>query len=276
MTVIAMTREVGSLGTDVAAGLANKLGLKIIQSEIVANPVAQRLGVEQGVVMRFVEGGASILERWLIDRRKLSRYTSEEILRLAQQGNVLIRGWGAAALLRDIPQVISVRVCAPMTFRVRVMMERLGIKDAGAVREEIERYDAAHARTMRVFFDVEREEPLLYHIVLNTERLPVDACVKAICLLARHKRFQDRATIRSALANRLLETKISAALSEHIGIGMAPAGLTVSAANGRIIIAGVTTSGSLRRRAEQLACTIEGVHNIDNRIVSVPSRGRGI
>jgi hypothetical protein len=128
---------------------------------------------------------------------------------------------------------------------------------------------------MRVFFNEEREESPLYHIVLNTERLPVDACVKAICLLARHPRFQDRATIRSALANRLLETKISSALSENIGIGMAPAGLTVSAANGRIILAGVTSSGSLRRRAEQLACTIEGVRNIDNRIVSVPTRGCG-
>jgi len=64
---------------------------------------------------------------------------------LAQRGNVLIKGWGAATLLRDMPQVISARVCAPMEFRVRVMMERLGRKDAGAVREEIERFDAARA-----------------------------------------------------------------------------------------------------------------------------------
>ena len=63
--------------------------------------------------------------------------------------------------------------------------------------------------------------------------------------------------------------------SEHIGSGMAQAGLTVSAVNGRIILAGVTSSGSLCRRAEQLTCTIEGVHNIDNLIVSVPSGGRG-
>jgi cytidylate kinase len=274
MTVIAMTREVGSLGTEVAAGLARELRLNVIHSEIVASPVAQRLGIEQGAVLRFVEGGASILERWLIDRRKLARYTSEEILGLAQQGSVLIRGWGAAALLRDIPQVISVRVCAPMAFRVRVMMKRLGTSDADAVRLEIERYDAAHARAIRAFCDEQREESLLYHIVLNTERMPVDACVKAVCQLAKHPRFQDGATTRSALANRLMETKVSSALSEHIGLGMAPAGLTVSAANGRVVLAGITSNGSLRRRAEQLVRTIEGVRNIDNRIVSVPSRGR--
>src|SRR4030095_13846480 len=102
----------------------------------------------------YVGGSASFLERWLINRKKLSRYTCEQILGLAQQGNVLIRGWGAATLLRDMPQVISVRVCAPMSFRVQVMMRRLGVEDADAVHEEIERYDAAPQRTMRTSFTV--------------------------------------------------------------------------------------------------------------------------
>ena len=42
MTVIAMTREIGSFGTDVAAGLAARLGLRIIQSDIGANSIAKR------------------------------------------------------------------------------------------------------------------------------------------------------------------------------------------------------------------------------------------
>src|SRR6266576_2550392 len=142
MTVIAMTRELGCRGTEVATGLADQLGLKIIHSEIVANSVAGRLGIEESALLRHVDGSASMFERWLIDRRKLQRYTSEEILRLVQQRNVLIRGWGAATLLRDMPQVISVRVCAPQAFRVQIMMERLGARDANAVREEIEHYDA--------------------------------------------------------------------------------------------------------------------------------------
>jgi cytidylate kinase len=200
MTVIAMTREIGSLGADVAAGVAKELNLKIIYSEIVANQIAERMGVEESAVQRYVDGSASILERWLIDQRKLSRYTSEEILRLAQEGNVLIRGWGAAVLLRDMPQVISVRVCAPMAFRVRMMMQKIGIKDPNAVRQEIDRFDAAHSRVMRGSFNVEREDALLYHLVLNTDRLPVDACVEAVCRLARHSSFQDHATTQSAFA----------------------------------------------------------------------------
>src|SRR5580693_9215817 len=166
MTVIAMTRQLGCLGAEVASGIAGRLGLKTIHSEIVANNVAERLGVEEGTVRRYVDGSASLFERLVINKRKLSRYTSEEILRLAQHGNVLIRGWGAATLLRGMPRVISVRVCAPMDFRVGIMMEKMGIKDAHAVRQEIERFDAAHNRVMRGSFNVEREDPHLYHLVL--------------------------------------------------------------------------------------------------------------
>jgi cytidylate kinase len=272
MTVIAMTREIGSLGTDVAAGLANRLDLKIIHSEIVANNIAERLGVEESALLRYVDGSASFFERWLINRKKLSRYTSEEILGLAQQGNVLIRGWGAATLLRNMPQVISVRVCAPMSFRVQVMMERLGVKDAEAVREEIERYDAAHLRAMRTSFD-EQEDPLYYHIALNTERLSVDSCVKAVCQLAEDPKFQDQATARSVLANKLLEAKINSALTEHIDVATVPAGISVSAANGRVTLSGMTSSGGLRARAETLTQAIAGVSHIENRIISVPNRG---
>jgi cytidylate kinase len=273
MLVIAMTREIGSQGSDVASGLASELGLNIINSEIVANNVAGRLGVEKTAVQRYLEGSASLFERWQIDKRKLSRYTSEEIVCLAQQGNVLIRGWGAAALFRDVPQVISVRVCTPMASRVRVMMQRLGVEDADSVRQDIERFDAAHARTMRASFDVSWDDALLYHMVLNTARMPIDVCVKAICQLAHDPRIHDDTTIGPALADKLLQIRVTAALSDEINSGDAPAGVTVSVNDGRVILTGVSSSGNLRAKAEEVVSGVTGVRAIDNRIVSLPARG---
>lgn len=270
MTVIAMTRELGSRGSEVAAGIARTLKLKIVHSEIVASQIAERLGVERGAVRRYADGQASLLERWTIDRRKFRRYTCEEILRLAQNGNVLIRGWGAATLLRDRP-VISIRVCAPVDFRVKVMMDRLGSTDAAAVRQEIERFDAAHARAMRATFAIDAEDPLLYHVVLNTQRLSVEACVAAACTLARQ--FRDTWTARSTLANRLLEAEIDSALADEIGLGMAPTGVQVSAKNGDVTLIATSSSGHLRAKAEKVASGIAGVRRIDNRIVSFPTRG---
>ena len=273
MTVIAMTREIGSHGSDVAARVAAELGLEVINSEIVVPDVAGSLGVEQGVVQRYLDGKASLFDRWQVDTRKLSRYTLDQVLNLAMKDNVLIRGWGAAALFQGIRGILCVRVCAPIAERVRVMMERLDMKDAEATWQEIERFEAANSRAMRASFNFDWNDALLYHIVLNSARVPVDACVRAVCELAQRKRFQDDTATKSALADKLLEMKVRATLVEGIGSGEMAA-ITLSADNGKIILEGTTNNDALPARAAKLAREIEGVNDIDNRIVSVPSRGR--
>jgi len=205
MTVIAMTREIGSHGSEVAAGVAAALGLEIINSEIVVPHVAGSLGVEQSAVQRYLDGKASLFDRWQIDTRKLSQHALDQILNLALKDNVLIRGWGAAALFQGIRSVICVRVCAPMATRVRVMMERLGVKDAEAMQQEIERFDAGHSRAMRAAFNFDWNDALMYDIVLNSARVTVDDCVKAVCNLAPHQRSSDDSETKAALAERLRE-----------------------------------------------------------------------
>jgi osmotically-inducible protein OsmY len=54
---------------------------------------------------------------------------------------------------------------------------------------------------------------------------------------------------------------------------MAPLGLSVSVADGKVTLAGTTCSGSLRARAEKIAHASAGMLRIENRIVSVPTRG---
>jgi serine protease DegQ len=192
MTVIGMTIEIGSRGTEVAAGVAARLGLKIVRSQVVAANVAARLGVDANTVQCCMEGSASIFDRCWINRRKLAQFMGVEIRRLAQQGDILIEGWGAAALLCDVPQVISVRVCAPLEYRVRALMNRSGggkAIDAEAVRTRIERHDATAAWTMRNFFQVEPDDARHHHLTLNTERLSVEDCVKAIAELVDNSRF---------------------------------------------------------------------------------------
>jgi cytidylate kinase len=146
-----------------------------------------------------------LFDRWQIDTRKLSQYTLDQILNLALKDNVLIRGWGAAALFQGIRGVICVRVCAPMALRVRVMMERLGVKDADAIQQEIERFDAGHSGAMRAAFNFDWTDALMYDIVLNSARVTTDDCVKAVCDLARQQPSQDGTATKAALAERLRE-----------------------------------------------------------------------
>ena len=270
MVAIAMTREMGTLGKDVAQGIADQLDLQVIHHEIVEHDLAERMGMPESAVHRYLEGNASMLERWKVDKKKLSRYTALEILEFAQQGNVVIRGWGATALFRDVPNVLRVRVCAPMAFREQVMMQRLGIADASIVRREIEQSDAAHARIMQGYFGVDWKDPLLYHIVLNTGSIPVESCVRTLRLLTDDQAFQETAATRAALADRLTEWRVRNALAERYVGGLVDSGIEAGVANGRVTLHGTCMQHQMKADIEKYVRGIAGVKEVENRIVVVP------
>ena len=263
MAVIAMTREMGSLGKDVAVRLAEQMGLTVVHHELVEHHLAEKLGVQESTVHRYLEGEASLLERWKIDKQKLSRFTAEEILELAQKGKVIIRGWGATGVLRHIPHVLRVRVCADMGFRERVMTQRLGL-DAAAARQEIDRSDAAHAAIVRSFFGVDWQNPLIYHLVLNTGSVPIETCVTIVRLLAERSEFQETEETRSVLADKLVESRVRAALGDAFAT---PVDIRVE--KGKVTLTG-TTMGPIGN-VEEVVRSVPGVTDVENRVVVVPS-----
>ena len=272
MTVIAMTREMGTLGKDVALGLAETLDYRIVHHELVEHDLAQRLGVQESAVHHYLEGSATLLERWKIDKKKLSRLTAVEILELAQDGNVIIRGWGATALLKDVPNVLRVRVCAPMAFRENVMKERLRTNDQLVVRREIKRNDAAHARTVETFFGIDWQDPIHYNVVINSEKLPTQASVRMLRLLTDDAAFQETAATRSALADKLIEWRVRSALTDRES-GALSSGIDVGVKDGQVMLTGTGQFDGTAKLAEQIVRDIPGVRGIETRIVILHNYG---
>ena len=270
MAVIAMTREMATRGKDVAAGLAQRLGLTVVHHEVVEHDIAERCGMRESEVHRYLEGEASLLERWKIDRKRLSLYTAQEILELAVKGNVLIRGWGATYLLRSVAHVVCVRICAPMAMRERVLMERLGISDPALARREIERNDAAHNGTMQRMLGVDWTDASLYAIVLNTGRLSIEDCIEHIVRLTASAAFQETAQSRGALIDRLVETRVREALDRRFGSAMP--GFDAVVSGGKVTLIGATSDERLIVEAVRLVQGVEGVNSVESKIAHIAFR----
>ncbi len=176
MPVVAMTREMGSLGKDVAQAVSTHLGKAVVYHEII-DPLANKLRLRKSHVVRLLDGKASVWERLTTDKTSLSIYTADETVALLEKGEVgVIRGWGAAHLLRSIPHVICVRVCAPLEVRTQRMMERLNTDDKDFVVNEIQLSEQAHGAITRRHFGIDWQDPAQYDVVLNTERLSIEEC----------------------------------------------------------------------------------------------------
>ena len=269
MAIIAMTREMATLGRDVAAGLAERLGLDIVHHELVAQDIAERAGLPESEVQRFLQGEGSLLSRWRVDKARVSRYTAEEILELAVNGNVLIRGWGATYLLRDVPHVVCVRICAPMVDRERVLMQRLGITDRATARREIERNDAAHNGTMQRLFGIDWTDPALYALVLNTARIPVADCVEHIVNVAGSPAFQETTESRAALSDQLILSKVHSALDRRFGSSATALGLDAEVALGKVVLKGALSDERIIAQTVRLMHSIPGVQAVESRIAHI-------
>lgn len=265
MTVIAMTRELGTLGQEVAAHVAGELGLEVVHDELIESHLAERLQLDEAAVRRLLTGQASLWERWKVDVRRVSQFTAAEVLHRAQKGNVIIRGWGAAQLLRDVAHVICVRVCAPMPFRIAEMKRRLALEDDAAAHREVERSDDAHERTVRVIHDADWRDATGYSLVLNTGRIGIDTASELLLHLARERQNAETPESRQLLQDKLVLARVREALMARGGHG-----LEVRVENGAVTVTGALVADESIERLLDVVRGVEGVRSVESDMHVLP------
>jgi cytidylate kinase len=269
MAVIAFTQEMATLGSDVATGVCEALGLEMVRHEV-GDHVAGKMHVKKSLIRRLREGKAGPFERWTADEKSISIFTAEDVLDLAVKGNVLIRGWGATMILRSVSHVPCVRVCAPMDLRIERLMKRLETDDEKLARHEIEIDDHARASRMADHFGVHWGDPTLYDLTLNTERLPIATCVDMVVELARSASFQETAESRQHLVDLALRARARAALKANpatSGIDVA-----IEARGGRLILRGIVANEREHALCHEVVGAVAGVGGVEDELTTMSGR----
>ncbi len=263
MPVIALTQGMGSLAQDIAEQLAQELNLLTLQHEV-AERVADKMHVSKSLINRLRGGKAGALERLRADRDAIAVYTAEEVLEAAARGNVVVRGWGATCLLRPVPHVPCIRIMRPFEKRVQWLMNELDTDDVELAQAEIRRSDHANATRMHDQFGVDWGDPVLFDLVLNTDRLSVDTCVQQIKSLLMRPEFAETEASRTLLQGMALSAHVRAALREHQethGVN-----ITIESAAGQVTLRGIVLNEKEKAAAGQVTASVTGVKGVDNQL----------
>lgn len=110
---------------------------------------------------------------------KIVEQTSETILKLVNRGNVILIGRGSTVITSRLPHILHVRLVAPFEKRVAFAREAYHKTEAEA-REFCHREDLGRLRYLRKHFNVNIDDPLLYHMVINTAMTGYDGAAKLI------------------------------------------------------------------------------------------------
>jgi cytidylate kinase len=270
MPVIAMSRELGTLGCEIASGLASDLGLKLVRHEIV-DRLARRSGLPASEVLRCFEGRASLLDRLRADLEGLAVYAEEAVLELAAAGDVILRGWGATHLLRAVPHVLCVRVCAPLDLRARRVTELFGLRDMAQARQKVRDSDAVRDAAMRRRFGADWQDATRYDMVLNTEHMSAERCIHRI---RRGLQFPDCVPTRESaamLGALALSARLRAALRQDHRTSALKLSVQADAngSPGSVALHGIVADERERRMAQAVAQDCPGVRQVHNRLRSM-------
>jgi cytidylate kinase len=264
MPLIAMNREIGSLGKDVAAGLEAALGMRTRYHEIIDH-LANRTRLRKSHVVSFLEGKQGLFERLKTDEVSLRILAADEILTIAESGEpVILRGWGASSLLKEVPHAVRVCVSASRRTRIERMMERLESNDEEQVARIVDQNDDAARAVMRRHFHIDPRDINEYDMGFNTDRVSVGHCVDEIAKLVKSESFAETEESRHRLRDVATAHHVRAALRTHAST--AHCKVKVTAAAGRVTLSGTVDHIEQSESCSDIASRIKGVRLLENRL----------
>lgn len=99
-------------------------------------------------------------------------YIKKTVRYFAKAGNSIIVGRGGVCLTQDLPNVFHIRLVAPLSFKLGVIMNYLDITEQEA-RKHIEARQAERDEFTRHFTKMDLSNPHLYHLLINNEKFSV-------------------------------------------------------------------------------------------------------
>jgi cytidylate kinase len=200
--VICISHETGAGGNEVGRLVAEQLGFRYVDEELVARAAAKG-GVEAGDIAdeerrrsrlaRILDEMAlgSGAEAWAMGgfvppvagavptSDELRGFVREAIEETAAQGNAVIVAHAASHAIGPREDALRVLITASPQTRASRLAETEGLDASGAARA-VKDADAARADYLRRFHDVRDELPTHYDLVLNTDMLPLERVASLI------------------------------------------------------------------------------------------------
>lgn len=267
MALVVVSHQMGAGGPEVGTALAQRLGYRFVDQELLVD-AARRYGLTEEKLSLLEEAKPSLFERFDTETRLHLTVLQTTLLEFADQDDAVLMRGGGQWLLRGVPHVLRVRLIAPFEQRVKRWIRRVAemtgeTPNQRAAVDFVRRDDAQKAGRMRYLYEVDIADPLLYELVVNTEKL---ACPAVVDMIERAVRRPELATSdegRRLVAGRALASRVQVALATHPETRRHR--ITVEAHDGVVALEGTSLES-----AAEVARTVPGVRAVRTQPVEIP------
>jgi cytidylate kinase len=265
MAIITIARQIGSLGNEIAADVAQRLHYTLVD-QTKLQEAAAAYGMLKSELEEVHERRPTLVTRYLTMRHRAYLDMIQTITyEYARADDVVLLGRGATVLLSDVPSALHVSMFAPVERRVEVVMAREGISRPLA-EQLVRESDQDRAGYMRYLFDRDWMDPLLYDVMINTQVVTREQACGLIVEAAHAKELRE-AHDQSLLIldNHILIRRAEEALLKAKQVN--PRHISVSVTTSGVVkLTGIVNSEKEKIAAESVMRTISGVSDVDNEL----------
>jgi len=263
MAIITISRGTFSGGRDLAECVAEKLGYPCLGREGVLE-AASAYGISREKLASALEHPPSFWERLTGLRLQYLNYVRAALCDHAPEGNLVYHGHAGHLLLPETCHVIRVRVIADMDYRINAAMKREKLSRDEAIAY-IKKVDRERALWTRFLYGVDWQDPGLYDLVVNVQRLGIAAACDALAAMARLEAFRPTDQALKAMRDLALGHKVWVELARNPDTRAAE--LEVLADDGVVTITGTTHFPSVYEAIPAVAARVEGVKRVRSLVV---------
>ncbi len=185
MLFLTISRSLGSYGDEVARQLAEDLQLPLIDRQMAFKTWLPEVTSDHQLHM--LRHSYEFYKHDLKDGLTFQEYLEKKLREQLDVGPCIFLGMGSQLIFSDHPLAVHVRLFAPEPVRVSRVMDAFGLNEQQA-RNTVAESDNRRRKYVRRLYRQDLEDPYLYHLSINTERLSAVAAVSLIKALIEEKR----------------------------------------------------------------------------------------
>jgi cytidylate kinase len=266
MTILAISREMGSGGYEIGAAVAKALHFEYVDRQILLK-AAHAHGVPEATLLDAVERRLRFWERFDAERQRYLTFLEAAYYAFAERGNLVTASRSGPFFVRDVQHAVKVRIMAPVEVRVRRVMAQTGL-DQKAATAKVHAYDREMSARIDYLFGVDWTRPEHYDLVINTGGDAWEFYTDLLVAAAQHPRYRPTPESRQKVRDLRLAAEVRAAIAtdpgtEHLTV-------EVSAQAGQVALRGVVFGATALEAAAEVARRVPGVLGVSIEAVEVP------
>lgn len=269
MTVIAISRKVGSLGGEIADLVAKEFSYQLADGDMI-HKLAESCDPEfkDACALYEREAPKRFWERFFLNDPAYASLFESLNFELAAKGNVVILGRGSQIVLGKVPDVLKVRVVAPAEVRAKRVADREGMPMVEA-EEFVERFGHQRRALIQQIYHVDLSDWSLYDVVLNTGDLSAKTAAAAIIEIVKHMPpLENDAALREELKRKSFAKLVESAIRKKVFASVYRNVDVECPEPGKVILSGFVPEKEDLKRAEKIAKDFKGVTDVENKIRS--------